>query len=210
MTLRRRETYRHGDLRHALLEAALELAREGGPEGVVLREATRRAGVAPNAAYRHFANRQALLDTVRGIAQGRLARAMEDEMARLTPLADAAQHARALLRAIGSAYVAFAQREPGLFRTAFAGTGTPVRPVEDPQRFAASAHDPFDLLAAALDAMVDAGVLPPERRHSAEFLAWSAVHGFTTFLLDGPLRQATHAERSALGERLLAMVERGL
>ena len=44
-----RSTYRHGDLRRALLEAGIELARGGGPDAVVLREATRRAGVVPNA-----------------------------------------------------------------------------------------------------------------------------------------------------------------
>ena len=49
-----RSTYRHGDLRRALLDAGIELARSGGPDAVVLREATRRAGVVPNAAYRHF------------------------------------------------------------------------------------------------------------------------------------------------------------
>ena len=60
-----RATYRHGDLRRALLDAGVELARQGGPDAVVLREATRRAGVAPNAAYRHFANRDDLLAAVR-------------------------------------------------------------------------------------------------------------------------------------------------
>ena len=45
-----RSTYRHGDLRRALLDAGIALAREGGPEAIVLREATRRAGVVPNAA----------------------------------------------------------------------------------------------------------------------------------------------------------------
>ncbi|RZJ16909.1 MAG: TetR/AcrR family transcriptional regulator, partial [Haliea sp.] len=60
-----RSTYRHGDLRRALLEAGIELARANGPDAVVLREATRRAGVAPNAAYRHFESRQALLQAVR-------------------------------------------------------------------------------------------------------------------------------------------------
>jgi len=63
-----RSTYRHGDLRRALLDAGIELARQGGPDAVVLREATRRAGVAPNAAYRHFANRQDLLAAVRAAA----------------------------------------------------------------------------------------------------------------------------------------------
>jgi hypothetical protein len=52
-----RTTFRHGDLRRALLMAGIELAREGGQDAIVLREATRRAGVVPNAAYRHYANR---------------------------------------------------------------------------------------------------------------------------------------------------------
>ena len=50
----KRSTYRHGDLHRTLLEAAIELARKGGKDAIVLREVTRQAGVAPNAAYRHF------------------------------------------------------------------------------------------------------------------------------------------------------------
>lgn len=49
-----RNIYRHGDLRRALIDAGIELVREGGPDAIVLREATRRAGMVPNAAYRHF------------------------------------------------------------------------------------------------------------------------------------------------------------
>ena len=78
---RERETYRHGDLRNALLQAGIALAREGGRDAIVLREATRRAGVVPNAAYRHFASRQALIDAVRAAALAELAQAMEAEMA---------------------------------------------------------------------------------------------------------------------------------
>ena len=74
-----RKTYRHGDLRRALLEAGIALARDGGPAAVTLREATRRAGVAPNAAYRHFASQQALLLAVRASALQAGARAMEEE-----------------------------------------------------------------------------------------------------------------------------------
>ena len=71
--LRPRRTYHHGDLRQALLEAGIALARVGGPEAVVLREATRRASVVPNAAYRHFVNRDALLQEVRAAALSMLA-----------------------------------------------------------------------------------------------------------------------------------------
>src|SRR6516162_6443303 len=102
---RSRPTYHHGDLRRALLEAGIALARDGGPDAVILREATRRVGVVPNAAYRHFANRQALLLAVRAAALAALAIAMEEELARLRASNSHAGFARASLRAIGIAYL---------------------------------------------------------------------------------------------------------
>src|SRR6201999_3427506 len=102
---RPRSTYRHGDLRRALLDAGVALARDGGPDAVVLREATRRAGVVPNAAYRHFASRHALLQAVRAAALSALAAAMENQLARLRGNGSAADFARASLRAIGTAYL---------------------------------------------------------------------------------------------------------
>src|SRR3954454_2698218 len=103
-----RRTYHHGDLRQALLDAGIALARDGGPDAVVLREATRRAGVVPNAAYRHFASRDELLHAVRASALAALALAMVDELRRLPPPGDAVGFARANLRAIGAAYIGFA------------------------------------------------------------------------------------------------------
>src|ERR1700737_4880390 len=111
-----RSTYRHGDLRRALLEAGIQLARAGGPDAVVLREATRRAGVVPNAAYRHFSSRQELLQAVRSAASSALAVAMETELAGLRRAKRPADFARASLRALGIGYVRFAQAETGLFR----------------------------------------------------------------------------------------------
>src|SRR5258707_12289134 len=78
-----RSPYRPGERRRALLDAGIALARDGGPDAVVLREATRRAGVVPNAAYRHFASRQELLQAVRAAALSALATAMESELAGL-------------------------------------------------------------------------------------------------------------------------------
>src|SRR5437899_6390793 len=106
-----RTTYRHGDLRRALLEAGITLARSGGPDAVVLREATRRAGVVPNAAYRHFASRQELLQAVRSAALAALAAAMESELAGLPAGGHPADFARASLRAIGLGYLHFALAE---------------------------------------------------------------------------------------------------
>ena len=168
-----RSTYRHGDLRRALLEAGIELARHGGPDAVVLREATRRAGVVPNAAYRHFASR------------------------------------RELLRAVGTAYLRFAQRETGLFRAGFAPPDdSPNRP--DPDKAGPGGRNPFELLGDALDRLVEAGALPPERRLGTEYLAWSAVHGLAMLVIDGPLHRLPAAQVDDIGQHLLDMVEKGL
>lgn len=207
-----RATYRHGDLKRALLDAGVALAREGGPAAVVLREATRRAGVVPNAAYRHFQNHQALLEAVRAVALSELARAIEAEIHASRRLRDPRQRARAAFRGVGLGYLRFARHEPGLFRTAFVARPFDVdeRAPDDGAARGASGMDPFELLGHTLDGMVQAGLLPPARRPGAEFMAWSAVHGMAMLMLDGPLRGLDEAGCQALAERLVAMVEQGL
>ena len=206
-----RATYHHGDLRTALVEAGLALAREGGPQAVVLREATRRAGVVPNAAYRHFANRDDLFDAVRGAALGALARAMERDIAAATQtLAEPAERARAAFKAVGTGYVRFAQTEPGLFRAAFAAQPYDVLHTERADYKGDAGRDPFQILCDTLDGLVAAGVLDAARRSGAEFLGWSAVHGMAMLALDGPLRRFGPAEIAAMAQRLATMVEKGL
>src|SRR5262245_17396194 len=204
-----RATYRHGDLRRALLEAGIALAREGGPDAVVLREATRRAGVVPNAAYRHFASRLDLLQAVRSAALSELANAMEAEHARVRRAKSPEEAARTSLRAVGTGYLRFALSETGLVRTAFA-TPELLGFTGDPARKGRSGLDPFELLSAALDRFVETGLLPPERRPAAEFLAWSAVHGFAMLVIDGPLHTVPRADIDGIGARVIAMVEEGL
>jgi AcrR family transcriptional regulator len=204
-----RKTFRHGDLRRTLLEAGIELARSGGPNAVVLREATRQAGVAPNAAYRHFSSHGDLLQAVRAAALSSLALAIEAEIADVKRSKRLADTARATLRAVGTGYLKFALAETGLFRTAFS---VPDR-VEgdlDTAKAGKSGLNPFQLLGSALDKMVAAGVLPSERRSGAEYLAWSAVHGLAFLVIEGPLRSISAKEIQGLSERLLRMVEKGL
>ncbi len=173
-----RRTYHHGNLREALVEAGLELTRAGGPTALGLRDVTRRVGVTPNAAYRHFADRESLLAAV-------AARIQDDMVARMAtiaatdpgdPVAD--------LRAVGLGYVEFALAEPGWFRTAFGmdESGPPRS-----QRVGDVAA-PLARLHTALDALVAAGRLAPERRAGAEWPCWSAVHGVAVLALGGPLR----------------------
>lgn len=205
----KRDGYRHGDLRNALLEAALDLAREGGPEAVVLREATRRAGVVPNAAYRHYASRNDLLQAVRAAVISRLAQAIEAELAWVPPGLGLADQARASLRAVGTGYLKYAETEPGLFRAAFAiHDDAGWQPIA--QKAGRSGLNPFQLLGEALDLYVAAGLLPEQQRPGAEFLAWSSVHGMALLTLEGPLGLLPPTARQSLATRLLDLVERGL
>jgi AcrR family transcriptional regulator len=204
-----RKTFRHGNLRQALLEAGVALAREGGPNAIVLREATRRAGVAPNAAYRHFSSHSDLLQAVRAAALSSLALAIEAEIAGVRRSKLSLESARATLRAVGTGYLKFALAETGLFRTAFS-VPDQVQGDLDAAKAGKSGLNPFQLLSAALDLMVEAGALPLERRPGAEYLAWSAVHGLAFLIIEGHLSGSSRKQIRAVSDRLLQMVENGL
>ncbi|MFE6228314.1 TetR/AcrR family transcriptional regulator [Streptomyces sp. NPDC057854] len=199
------KNYHHGDLRNALLCAAVGLAAEGGPERVVLREAARRVGVSPTAAYRHFDGRGELLRTVRGHARARLAEAMERAAAREPGSDDPALAAERRLAALCRGYVGFAVEHPGLYRAAF---GT-VRPAGDPPAGLPVPPEPeiraFALLREAMDALDRTG----GRRPAAGAAAWSAVHGLSLLLLEGPLRRLSAQRRADVVETTLAMVVSG-
>jgi len=220
-----REGYHHGHLREALVEAAIGLAAESGPSGIVLRAVTRQVGVSPNAAYRHFADRDALLAEVAHRAMGGLVAAMQRRQEGLPDAGDAQQRAVARLEAIGQGYVDFALAEPGLFRVCFAAppevaladaptyAAATEPPAEDAVVPEVGAHldaDPFAVLNRALDDLVDVGWLPAERRPGAEVLCWSVVHGFATLHLDGPLAGTPASEREQALAAALAHVSRAL
>ncbi len=200
-----RSTYHHGDLTNALTEAAMHLARAGGPQAVVLREAARQVGVSATAAYRHFAGYEDLMLAVKERSQAALADAMGAAVADLTHTGDPGADAVAQLHAIGLAYVRFALAQPGLFRTAFCRiehAGTPHRDLND---FAS-----FHLLGTILDDLVAAGRMPARRRAAAPFTAWSAVHGLATLLLDGPLAALPDPARQEVITGTVDLIVEGL
>src|ERR1700752_5324363 len=157
----RRKSYHHGALNSALVEASIALAREGGPDRVILREAARAAGVSHSAAYRHFADREALLAEVSSHARGELAAEMRRRVAR-------AKGPRQRLRAVGTAYIDFALAEPGLFRTAFTSHPATSPSADADAGSAGGGADPFDILGDVLDQCQAAGLLDPKRRPGAE------------------------------------------
>jgi AcrR family transcriptional regulator len=164
----------------------------------VLREATRMVGVVPNAAYRHFADRDALLAAVRDEAVKELAGRMADGMSNVRPGPHTPTGARLRLRAVGQAYLEFARTEPGLFDTAFAVPHHAGGPESD-------APAPLGLLQAGLDNFVSAGILGSARRLNVEYPIWASVHGLAV-LLRGPLGSLPEREKTRLEGQLLAFI----
>jgi AcrR family transcriptional regulator len=225
-----------GAVREGLVAAGLELARTGGPDAVVLREATRKVGVVPNAAYRHFADRDELLAAVCTAAMGELADRMAEGVAAVPGEHGDPQAAVLRLGAIGRAYLAFARDEPGWFATAFAlpqrhdyaapsskapddeapGDDAPSHEAPGARSVAEAAgnhspdRSPLGQLRAALDGLVDAGVLDPARREGAEYPVWSAVHGLAVLSGRGPMRGVPDEEKHRLEQLTLAFIARSL
>ena len=165
-------------------------------------------GVVPNAAYRHFADRDELLAAVCAAAMGELADRMAAGVAQVSGPYGDADAAVLRLGAIGTAYLEFAHEEPGLFATAFAL----------PQQHDYGASDdgtgrdrtPLGQLRAALDELVDAAVLPPQRRDGIEYPIWSAVHGLAVLTGQGPLRDIPDATRRRVEELTFTFIGEGL
>ena len=197
-----------GEVRDGLVAAGLELARTGGPDAVLLREATRLVGVVPNAAYRHFADRDELLAAVCAAAMRELADRMAAGVSRVRGKHGDAAAAGRRLGAIGAAYLDFAREEPGLFATAFA--------VPAQHEYAATVdgtgqdQSPLGQLRAVLDELVVAGVLTPGRRDGIEYPIWSTVHGLAVLTGQGPLRDTPDATRRKFEQLTLGFIASGL
>ncbi|MFD8620828.1 MULTISPECIES: TetR/AcrR family transcriptional regulator [unclassified Streptomyces] len=162
-------TYHHGDLRRAILTAALDVIAANGPAALSLRDLARRAGVSHAAPAHHFKDRTGLLTAV--AAEG------------YALFADALAGAPDL-RERGVAYVRFAATHPAHFQVMF-------RPdlyrTDDPGLLAAKCRATEALRAGVAD-------LPPGTRGENDRLvgtaAWSLAHGFATLLLSGNLSDA--------------------
>jgi AcrR family transcriptional regulator len=178
MTTRRRRPYHHGNLRAALVDAALELVEREGAEALTLRAVARAAGVSPAAPYRHFTDKRALLAAVAEEGFRLLASALRGA-------GDAGADPRARFRARGLAYVGFATRHPSHFRVMFG------RELADRSGYPGLR----DAAQAAFDALVDgvrdaqkAGAMREGDPRELGLTAWAAMHGLAMLFLDGRLQ----------------------
>ena len=168
---RRRRGYHHGNLREALVDAALQLIAEKGTAGLTFADAARAAGVSAAAPYRHYADRDALLADVarRGFEVFAEALAAAWDEGRPTP--------RAAFDRLGRAYLAFARSEPAYYAAMFEAQ---VRPDAD-RELAQAGERAFGVLRKACEALI--AELPAGRRPPALMMAlhvWSMSHGIAS------------------------------
>jgi AcrR family transcriptional regulator len=168
--------YHHGDLRRVLLDAALALIAEAGPQGFTLREVARRAGVSHNAPYRHFRDKGALLAAVATEGFDKLTRRMQRAMSRA---ADPLMR----FRQCGRGYVEFALASPQHYTVMF-----DVRE-EDPAstELAASGARAFGTLVTCVEECRAAGAIACENTVSCALFAWTLVHGIAKLAIAGRL-----------------------
>ncbi len=184
---KRPRSYHHGDLKSAMIQAALELVRKKGPRGFTLNEASRIAGVSGSAPYNHFKDKDALLIEI--VLLGN--RTLETE---LRAAADTSAPVKERLLAVYLAYLSFAQRHPHLFAVMFQ-SGIDKTPYPEVHASAAKAF----AVAGALAAQIE----PSEM--SAEHLAlaiWTMAHGFATLSLEGAIATIGSAEADTSAESL--------
>jgi AcrR family transcriptional regulator len=174
--------YHHGDLRSALVEAAIAVIAERGVRGFSLAEATRRLGVTTAAPYRHFADRDELLAAA-------AARALSDFAAMLGDAADGADTPARRLAAMAGAYVRFAAQQRPLFDTIF-NSGLDKSRYPELQR----AWEPVDALLAVVLQVCDGD---PAAADALAGAVEATAHGHAMLLIDGEYGAGPHAVDTA-------------
>jgi AcrR family transcriptional regulator len=196
--------YHHGDLRRVLIDAALQLVGEGGPDGLSVREAARRAGVSPGAPFRHFPNRGALMNAAAEEAQRRLHAEIEAALAKAT-----ADDPLERFRHIGLAYLRWAMRNPMHFEIISS------RRFFDHDRSAAVSRDNSELIGLTGRTLAEAsakGQLRSADLRQVQIAGRALVYGFARMNIDGHFLRwgVDEAEAERTAEAILDLFIEGV
>jgi AcrR family transcriptional regulator len=191
--------YHHGDLRDALVLATLDIVDREGTGAVSLSAAARRVGVSPQASYNHFPDKAALL----AAAAEHTLRGFHDAMV------VAAAHTRTpgeRLERLGVSYVELAAAHPARFRLLSVPELADKR--SHPALVAAHAMA-FDILVAAIEDCMTAGLVRRSDPRKLAIAAWATVHGVAWLLLEGQLADVS-SDATALARDAVRVMFKGL
>jgi AcrR family transcriptional regulator len=185
---RPKESYHHGDLRHALLQAALALVAERSVAELSLREVARRAGVTYAAPYHHFADKSALLAAVACQGFEALVAELEGAAVRKTTL-------ESELLAMAEAYVAFATAHASHYRVMFLPEG---KESLDSDALRVAGDRAFNML---LERVARARRSESDRQHRVlATTVWAALHGLSLLAIDGVLQNKLPSSEKSMRE----------
>ncbi|MGB3246227.1 MAG: TetR/AcrR family transcriptional regulator [Sulfitobacter sp.] len=193
--------YHHGNLRQALIDAALELIEQRGPTGFTLSEAAKQAGVTPAAVYRHFEGREDLI--AEGAMQG------YEIFADLMEFAYQSGQPSALkaFEATGRAYLAFARKYPGHYIAMFE-SGIAINRNADLAAVANRANGVLEKAATDLSQHIPADKRPPASMFSAHI--WAMSHGVVELFARNSPGRASPFPADELLETGIGIYLRGL
>lgn len=197
------KSYHHGNLREALIAAALPLLARQGAADLSLREVAKAAGVSNAAPYRHFPNRIALLEAIAAQGFGRLVRVCQ-EAARRHP----ADPKRQLVEA-GMGYLIFTLEQPQSIQLMFGGV-LDLRHCGDELKEAADAA--ILSLMAIIETGRKAGIYRRAKAMDLLLTSWSTIHGYSMLVSAGTLRDlaATPAQVQGLGKEISRILLSGM
>jgi AcrR family transcriptional regulator len=170
-----RRGYHHGNLRESLIDAARFLIAERGPQGFTLIEAARLVDVSPAAPYRHFKDREALVEAVAERGFGVFAERLREAHRTAAASATGASTAMQPLQAMGAAYLAFSREEPGFYGAMFLA----ARSGE------ATGGQAFALLTEAVQRALSGDGPPPANAQAAAMQIWALAHGVAILATTG-------------------------
>ncbi len=177
--------YHHGDLRAALLDEAAAMIAEGGAASVTMRGLGRRVGVSRAAAYRHFEDKTALLVAVAAAGFSRL----NDRLAAVD--ASAPRSGVERIRRMGEEYVRFALENPAQYRLMYGREAIARRDLPE-LREAGNAL--FEQLVDMIQAYQESGKIKRQDPRAQAYVAWSAVHGLASLLIDEQILTAVDVD----------------
>ena len=195
----KKQGYHHGNLAQSLLDAVDEIAGQFGLEAVTLRGCAKLIGVSPSSAFRHYADKRALMTAFAARALNELS----DKMS------DAANRARLQesnpFRAVGLAYVEFALDKPAFFQAMW---HQETIYANDPDYIEAAAKMGGHLRGGFANTLDDSD---EEKFSSRELLAWSAVHGLASLFVEGPVANGkSKAEKMETAAQMLVALDPAL
>lgn len=183
-------TYHHGDLRDALIKAALREAERGGPEGISIKALAKELGVSQPAPYRHFADREALLAAVTAEAFRQFTAVLREAIEKPSK--------RSKLSRLAQATLDFGLRRNGVYRLMFASRTMSCAAKASELHKAAS--ETFALVLEALEAPAVGYV-----RERQALKIWAALHGVVMLAEQGMLTgEVAHATREELVDDFVA------